>query len=122
MPSDDSDLETNYSVQDLLDIATIDEARVDQTATAEYTIHQYKNYVDASSCSLTWVGQTNYKPTWSTVYLQIYNRDSGLWETVDSDNTTEEDVDFTLNATIANLTNYKDGRNVISCRVYQLAA
>ena len=94
--------------------------RVAQTATNEYAIHQFKDYVgSANTATLEWEGQTNCPPVLSTVYLQIYNRTSGLWETVDSDNSSAENTDFTLTANIANLTDYKDANTVISCRVYQ---
>ena len=93
-----------------------------QTATGEFTIHQFKNYVGAASavrleCEL----QTNNPPSLSTVYLQIYNRDSTTWENVDSDNTTAINTDFSLKADIADTTNYKNASNVISCRGYQEA-
>jgi len=68
---------------------------------------------------LTWDGQTNVACTVATVYLQIYNRITQAWETVDSDALSGADNDFELYAEIADLTNYKDGSNVISCRVYQ---
>ena len=41
-------------------------------------------------------------------------------ETIDSDNSTAEDTNFTLTAEILDLTNYKDVSNVSSCRVWQL--
>jgi len=56
----------------------------------------------------------------STVFLQIYNRDTTTWETIDSDNSTAADTDFILTADMADLTDYKDNNNVIVCRVYQL--
>ncbi len=75
----------------------------------------------SSSVDLEWEGQTNTAPSWSTVYLQIFNQVSGEWENVDSDNSSSAATDFTLSGTVPSLTNYKDGSNVISCRVYQLA-
>lgn len=84
-------------------------------------MHQFKDDVGASnSCNLEWEGQSNLAPSSSAVVLQIYNRNTLEWDTVDSDNTTAADTDFTLNANVADLTNYKDGNNIISCRVYQL--
>jgi len=73
-------------------------------------------------CHLEWEGKSTLAPLTSPVILQIYNR-SGIpvWETVDTDNTSDADVDFVLMADIPDLTNYKDGSNVISCRVFQLA-
>jgi hypothetical protein len=122
LPSDDTDLETDYSAQDLLDVADKDDVRVAQTATQEYMVHQFKDFVgDNASCTLEWEGQSSLAPTSSTVYLQIYNRDTSEWNTIDSDNTSNADTDFTLTANIADLTDYKDASNVISCRIYQLA-
>jgi len=92
---------------------------VAQSADGEYAIHQFKNYVAQNSAGLTWKGQSNVGCTVATVYLQIYNRDSTTWEPVDSDNASDPDIDFELSAEVADLTNYKDGSNIISCRVYQ---
>lgn len=122
MPLGIIDLENSYSAQDYLDVNVADDTRVGQTATEEYMIHQFKDYVGANTfCQLNYEGQSTLAPSSSTVYLQIFNRDTPAWETVDSDNTTGADTDFILTANIANLTNYKDTSNVIVCRVYQLA-
>lgn len=121
MPTTDNDLETAYSVQNYTDVATKDDVRVGQTATSQYAIHQFKDYASTSNgCTVEWEGQTNLDPSLSTVYLQIYNRNSSEWETIDSDNTSAVDTDFILTASVADLTNYKDGNTVISCRVWQL--
>jgi len=72
------------------------------------------------------------------VYLQIYNINTSEWDTIDEIpltfgssvsefggehepfGTEEADVDFYLTASVPDLTDYKDGNNVISVRVYQL--
>jgi hypothetical protein len=120
LPGDDADLETVYSAQDVTDVGTKDDVRVSQNAVAEFAIHQYKDYGGAAGvCDIEWEGQTNYAPTESTVFLQIYNRDTTTWETIDSDNTSAADTDFSLTAHMSSLTDYKDASNTISCRVYQ---
>lgn len=121
LPADDTSLETNYSVQDYTDVDTKNDVRVAQSATDEYAVHQFKDYVVASAATLEWEGQSDLAPSSSTVVLQIYNRDTPGWENVDTDSTTAADTDFILTGNIADLTNYKDGSNVISCRVYQEA-
>lgn len=94
--------------------------RVAQTAIGEFAIHQFKDFVGTNtSCTLEWEGQTDLAPSTSTVYLQIYNQNTTTWESVDSDNATAINTDFILTANIADLTNYKDGSDLISCRVYQ---
>jgi len=93
---------------------------VGQTATSEYSIHQYKDCGGtATNCFIEWEGQTNCAPSLSTVYLQIFNRNTPVWQTIDSDNSSPEDTDFSLSASISDLTNYKDANGVIVCRVYQ---
>lgn len=83
-------------------------------------VHQFKDFVGSNTgCNLNFEGKSTLAPSTSTVYLQIYNRNTPTWETVDSDNTANADTDFIMSANIADLTNYKDGSNVISCRVYQ---
>lgn len=121
LPADDTDLETDYNAQELLDVADINNVRVLQAATGEYAIHQFKDNVEtAYTITITWVGQSSTAPSSSTVYLQIYNRNTTSWVTLDSDNSSTVDTDFTLTSQVFDLTNYKDGNNMISCRVYQL--
>lgn len=120
LPTTDGALETAYSASDVTNVSTKNDVRVSQTATSQYAIHQFKDYVGSSAnCTLEWEGQTDYAPSASTVYLQIYNQTTDAWTTVDSDNASAADTDFTLTADIADLTNYKDGQDLISCRVYQ---
>lgn len=121
LPGDDSDLETGFSAGDYSDVDTKNDTYVEQSATDQYAIFQFKDFAGASdNCMLEWEGQTNMAPILSTVYLQIYNRNTSSWETVDSDNSSPVNTDFILSASIPDLTDYKDGSNVISCRIYQL--
>jgi len=122
LPANDDDLETAYSGQDVTDVSVSNNVRVVQEATEEFMIHEYKNFVGSQgSCQLHWEGQVTLEPSTSTVYLQIYNRDTTTWDTVDSDNTSPVDTDFVLIADVADLTNYKNSSEVISCRIYQEA-
>lgn len=122
LPSDDADLETIYSAPDVTDVSSDNGIRVSQLATGEYAIHQYKDNVgNRMSATLYWDGQTDFSPRSSTVYLQIYNRNSTSWQTVDSENNVDANTDFVLTADISNLANYKDGSNIICCRIYQQA-
>ncbi len=121
MPSDDADLETEYSEQDYLDVNEADNIRVAQTATGEYAIHQFKDYITADSVELNWEGQSDLAPSQSTVYLQIYNRETSEWEMVVANTGEDANTDFVLNGIVLDLSDYKDGNSVISCRVYQLS-
>ena len=121
MPGDDTDLETTYTAGEVTDVATKNDVRVGQTATDEYAIHQYKYFIGGmASCTVEWEGQTGREPSASAVYLQVYNQDTTTWETLDSDNTSAVDTDFSLTGEVPDTTDYLVG-GVISCRVYQEA-
>jgi hypothetical protein len=121
LPTTDDDLETEYTSQDILDVAEKDNVRVGQTGTG-YIIHQFRNFVgDHVNCQLEWEGQSSLAPSASTVYLQIYNRTTSEWETVDYDEVSDADTDFLLLYQVEDVTNYKDEAKIITCRVYQEA-
>jgi len=120
LPGNATDLENIYTAQQVLDVETKNDIRVSQTASGEYAIHQYGDFVTTgNTATLEWEGQTNLTPSLSTVYLQIYNFNSTSWELVDSDNSSAVDTDFALTGNIPDLTNYKDG-SMMYCRIYQL--
>jgi len=120
--NNDNDLETSYSAQDIIDISNNDTTRVPQIGLQEYMIHEYKDYVGtANSCDVSCDLQTDLDPSLSTVYLQIFNRSTNEWNTIDSYNSSTVSTDFTLSGTVSDLTNYKDESTLISCRIYQLA-
>lgn len=99
-----------------------------------YLLHQYKvrENQHQDSIKITVDLQSTLAPTASTVYLQIYNVTTGLWETLASDNTTAANTDFELVGRItANQSDYYDRSvsdtnfpqtydlNEITFRVYQ---
>lgn len=122
LPSNDNDLTTQYTEQEEEDVSVRDDTRVGQAGTLQYMIHQFKKFVGSQTYALIEAEvQSTLDPRYSTVYLQIYNRNSSTWETIDSNSTSDSDVDFELSAVVSDLTNYKDASNVVSCRIYQLA-
>jgi len=101
-------------------VATKNDVRVNQAATDEYAIHQYKDFVGgAFRADLEWEGQTDIDCSISTVYLQIFNHLPPGWENIDSNNSAPANVDFILSGHIADLAAYKNASNVISCRILQ---
>ena len=120
MPGNNDELSSDYTEQNYTDVDTNNAVRVGQTADdTKFAIHQFKDYAGAES-SVTLIAdlQSDYAPSASTVYLQIYNYDTTAWVTVDSDDATGADTDFELRADIADLTDYKDG-GIITSRIYQ---
>jgi len=71
----------------------------------------------------TWKGKSDYATSTYTAYLQIYNQNSGTWETLDSDNETGADTEFTLTgAQTTDVSNYYAASNWVSFRVYQVVS
>jgi hypothetical protein len=124
LPSDDTGLTNSFTSLEYANVGIDDAIYTDQTATDQYTIQQFKNKSGNSTDEIhvTWIGKTNIAPSASTVYLQIYNRNSTTWETLDSDSATSAGTNLTLTGSkTTGLSNYYNGSNWVSCRVYQLA-
>lgn len=94
-----------------------------QTATGQYAAFLFKDRYDQQQhITIHWNGQSDRAPSLSTVYLQIFNRNSSTWETLASNNAAAADTDFDLQAVVTqNLDNYFDGDGYIACRIYQEA-
>jgi len=116
-------LENAFSDSDYDDVETDNAVRVSQSATGEYSAFLFKDKnTSQQQINVTWNGQTDRAPSDSTVYLQIYNRDTTSWETIDSDDATGADTDFDLEGEVsADLGDYFDANFEIACRVYQEA-
>jgi hypothetical protein len=124
LPTTNTSLSTSYTSSDVSDVASSNDVRVGQTGVVgtDFVVHQFKRTGtdNTSTISVSIELQTDLAPSISPVYLQIYNVDSGSWETIDSDNTTAASTDFLLSATVsANKEDYYEPDFTITCRVYQ---
>ena len=110
---------------DYAKVALEDDIYVQQCAEdPEYAIFLFKKQHSNNKDVI--IGQCKAKasiaPSSSTVYLQIYNRNSGSWETIDSDSTTGANTKFELLGTQStNLSYYYDAENWVAFRVFQEA-
>jgi len=120
LPSGVTDLENIYTEQEMTDIVDDNSVRITQDATSEYAIHQYKNDVGTYPSGIfRWNGQSSLAPSSSPVVLQVYKVNGTTWETKDTKSTGDADTDFDLSFSLADLTDYKDGDGIVTCRVYQ---
>ena len=124
LPSNnDNDLETYFSDQNYIDVSIDNTNGVSQTAdnATPYSIFLFKvKNSSQENISITVKCKSNKAPSDSTMYLQIFNRTSNLWETLDSDNSALANVVFTLTGSISsNLGDYFDVDFWISFRTYQ---
>lgn len=122
LPSNDDELTTLFDQDAYDDVATSDNVRSDQLAIGKVAIFQFKEQHSNNTDAI--VGhaelQTTIAPSEIPVLLQIFNRTSGLWETLDTDNTSSADTDFELQGTQSvDLTDYYDANNWVAFRIYQ---
>lgn len=119
LPTDDADLANAIEVDQ---VNEDDDTYYDDLQADQYIVHQFKfrNTDSTSEVTINWKGKTDVAPTSSTVYLQVYNRDTSTWETIDSDNSSAVNTEFVLTGVIdTDLADYYDSYNTISARVYQ---
>ncbi len=122
LPSNnDNNLANIFTTQEYSDVESDDGNRVAQTSAGEYPVFLFKNKnTSQENISITWNGRSDTAPSDSTIYLQIFNRTGLTWETLDSDNITGANTDFTLTATkTTDLGDYFDANFWVSCRIYQ---
>lgn len=127
LPAADANLDILFTDPEYVDVSADDDIYVQQCARDTldpYSIFLWKNKHDKDTDVIVvqCVAKASIAPSVSAVFLQIYNRNSGLWETLDSDNATAADTEFTLSGTQSiNLGDYYDAEFWVACRVYQEA-
>jgi len=124
LESDDANLTTAFSEQEYTDVATDDDDFVDLEGGGAYQKFLFKRYNENSNNTdnfiITWKGKTTLAPSGSSVYLQIYNRDTTSWETIDTESSANANTEFTLSGIkTTSLSDYYDEDYVVNCRVYQ---
>jgi len=120
----DDALEVNYTAGEYEEVEQNDAQFVDQTATDEYAIHQFRkqhinntDVVDVLVDIRSLIGAVA-----ETIYLQVLNRNSGIWETLSSNNTALVNQEFTLTGKItSNISYYYSVSFWVAFRVYQYA-
>ena len=119
---DDTNLAYLFTSNDYSNVLQNDSDYVGQAMdSTNYSVMQFKEKkLSQQSFNATWTGQSSLAPASSTISLQVFNKTSQLWETLDSDTTTAADIDFTLEGEqLTNLNDYYDVDNWLSFRVYQ---
>ena len=121
LPVDDSDLEIPYSPTEASNVSAEDSTYTSQGG-GGFVLHEYRVYHNLSTATITvkWVGKTTVPCSEESVYLQIYNYDTGVWLTLDSDSTSGAGTNFELTGTPSgNNGDYYDPDGFIAVRVYQ---
>ena len=124
LESDDANLTTVFSEQEYTDVGTDDDDFVDLEGNGVYQKFLFKEYNEDNNNTdnfvITWKGKTTLAPSDSSVYLQIYNRDTPSWETIDTESSANANTEFTLSGIkTTSLSDYYDEDYVVNCRVYQ---
>lgn len=116
-------METIFTAYEVSDVNSEDDIYVLQSASnGQYAVFLFKNQNVNSTDDIYvfWKGRSAVAPSARTVFLQIYNRNSTTWETLDSDSITAANTKFTLSGSItANHADYYDAGHWVACRVQQ---
>jgi len=122
LPIDDTNLSIDFGGSDYVKVRYQDNITVSQTASNQYAVFLFKDQNASSDyeihirCRV----KSSLAPLIRDVILQIYNRDSSAWETLDSNNTSGADTYFILTGDIiTHVSKYYDANNWIACRLYQ---
>ena len=122
LPSNTNDLTTMYSEAEEVVVESQNNEYVEQTGSGKYLIHQFKTFIGNESYAAIEVElKSDLAPKYSPVYLQVFNQNSNQWETIDSDDESDANINFELFYIINNTISYIDNQKLITCRVYQLA-
>jgi hypothetical protein len=122
LPADDLSPTTEFTAGEYTNVLTVNGQYASQFATGlNYAVFLFKqDNGTQQQIAVNWTGQTTIATSSYAVYLEIYNRVSTTWEQLDSDTNTAANTDFNLSGNVINnLSNYYDGSNIVSFRVYQ---
>lgn len=89
---------------------------------SDYMIREYKKdwINNTDTPSFTWRGRTTESTVTSPMLIQIYNVNSGAWETLAVANKVPADTDFSVTVSqTTNVSNYYDANNIVTFRSYQ---
>ena len=117
-------METEYTAHEYLEVEQNDAQFVDQSATNQYAIHQFRkqNTNNIDPIEIIVDIRSSIGCSAQTVYLQVLNRNSGSWETLDSNSTALPNQEFTLTGeVISNVSYYYSPSYWVAFRVYQYA-
>lgn len=121
LPTDSGPLATGFSMADYGTVSADDSTYVCQPG-YKYLLFNFERYSPSNlyEIHITWNGKSSIWTQTRPVYLQIFNNVSGLWETLDMNNNTLENTDFTLTGNIlSGMAPYYDANTKIVARVYQ---
>lgn len=118
IPTDETDVDTSKNYQNM----AVDDGDYFTQYGSEYMIQEYKKDWTTSSDipTFTYKGRSTLSTLISPIYIQIYNQNSVLWETLAVVNTIPPDTDFQISVTQSiNVSNYFDAKSIVVFRVYQ---
>jgi len=122
IPSNAALLTTNYSSSEITDVSTVDGIFVDLMIDDVYGIHQFnhKGTNNTNQIHPTWTGRIAKPAASVNVKMEIYNRTSGLWELLDTNNSAAANATITLQGHVTtSLSDYYDALYYVAVRVYQ---
>lgn len=125
LPTTSNDLSSMFTIAEYNQVILEEGNYVAQGAAGTNdAIFEFKNddlVGTSSQVTVTWKGKSDVSCSNSPVYLEVYNRTTTTWVSVDSDNTSPANSNFTLTGIITSLSDYRDVNGFVACRVWQNA-
>ena len=123
LPTTNSELNQGFDDQDYVDVSLDDNiyVGVDGRPGSKYLNFLFQQRKPGNSTfNVTWRGKSRIACSAFTVLLQVYNVNSGLWETLASNNSTAANTEFELTGSVlVNASNYYDAFSRVTFRIYQ---
>lgn len=121
LPTTATPLSTAFTKAEVVNVSSDNATYTDLTG-PQYLLYMYERWHTNSTDTITatWNGKSTKAPSSGTVYLQIWNKTSSAWETLDSNNSAAANTDFTLTGgKTTSLSDYYQTGNKVVFRVYQ---
>lgn len=122
LPTNTNDLVYTFTPTDYTTVSADDGTYVGNSSiSANNNIFLFKmeNRDSSSNINVTWNGKSTVGGATKTITLQIYNYNSGSWETLSSNTSVAANTDFSLTGSQStSLANYYSS-NIVALRVYQ---
>ncbi len=123
LPSGTKELLQPFDDQDYVDVSTDDNiyVGVDGRPGSKYLNFLFQQRKPGNSTfNVTWRGKSRIACSSFSVRLQVYNVNSGLWETLATNSSTAADTEFALTGSVlSSASNYYDAFSRVTFRIYQ---
>lgn len=122
LPTDANSRSIGFYKAEVVAVGQNDNANYVDQSGVKYLLFYFEQYTgnNRDQFYVTWNGKSTIATSTRPVYLQIFNQSTQLWETLDMNNNTAPNTEFTLTGQkTVGMQNYYDANIKLTARVYQ---